>query len=126
MTAREGRGLLSRLFGRKPAPPPPVIDRRDNSEDWRVGDLAVCLVDGEWEPVDTGPRIGDVRRVSGIEERVGHVSKALLVCLTFGEFPGFAYSSASFRKIRPDAEPCEEEFTALIKRGRKMPKRVGV
>jgi hypothetical protein len=89
---------------------------------WEVGDLALC--------VDVGPAvwaggkiecdgtyIGKLKK--GCVYRVARIGKneyaeALMMECGAG---GFVHR---FRKIKPDTEPCEEEFTVLIKRGRKV------
>jgi hypothetical protein len=70
------------------------------SDNWQVGDLAVCIND-EWDGCLAGnPRRGDILRVS-----------------FYGKNQRHGWSAEMFRKIRPDTEPCDAEFTALIKRG---------
>lgn len=89
---------------------------------WQVGDLAVAVMsnDGEWVDddgyaTDEGPEPNGVYRVAAIE------LEACEYQLAFEEFDNEWFFPAScFRKIKPDTEPCEEEFTVLIKRGRKV------
>ena len=111
---------------KKKAQPSQPKDLRDDSEGWLVGDLALCLT-SNW-PGHTGPRSGEVYRVSSVIEgpvTCGPDIGALVVALNFGEvFSWEAYNCRGFRKIRPDTEPCEAEFTALIKRGARKPVRV--
>lgn len=82
---------------------------------WQVGDLALCVDDGP-------PNLDFVRCVAGNYYTVRNV-----VCngagLVFNEIENpcaVGYKQDRFRKIKPDTEPCEEEFTVLIKRGRKV------
>ena len=86
--------------------------------DWQVGDLALCVDDSPNRSAghngglkkDKVYRVSDLAlfpegiglRLYGLPEPKG--------CLS-GYFNG-----QRFRKIKPDTEPCEEEFTVLIKR----------
>lgn len=93
------------------------------SAGWQVGDLAVCTRPAApWMGVlgcglVEGPAKNGVYQVSQVEARESWGGET---GLRFVEFP-LAYHSKFFRKIRPDTEPCEAEFTTLIKRGRKVP-----
>jgi len=117
-------GFFSRLFGRKPEPPR-IEDRRVMNEDWRVGDLAKCLAQGgTWDGDGIGPQKFEVMRVIAVLEALNEARTARVYGLKFREYPG-SFVCTNFRKIRPDAEPCEEEFAALIKRGRKVPSECG-
>lgn len=115
--------FLSRIFGRKPEPPVSPPDMRDMSEGWKVGDLAVCI-EGPWFPMP-GPGKGEINRVTEVYDGIAThgVVGGRAYFLRFQRYVGIRYATNCFRKIRLDAEPCEEEFTALIKRGRKLPKR---
>jgi hypothetical protein len=93
---------------------------------WEVGDLALCLVEGEVDCSHCGlthtglasPAKGEVARVSALGPGIGSRNGCFALVLCFdGERLGLA---SRFRKIKPDTEPCEEEFTVLIKRGRKV------
>jgi hypothetical protein len=102
------------------------------SEDWKVGDLAVC--------VDAGPSrrpatwVTHHRLCSQLREGTAYLVEA--ICITAkGEvglvLRGFDYRTptgtnvpgwnpARFRKIRPDEhEDCEPEFVELLKRSKK-------
>lgn len=92
------------------------------SAGWEVGDLALCVapsegvwIDDDGQECDGGPQPDGIYRVAGIEINVSEYQLA---------FEGFAeddfYCAQYFRKIKPDTEPCEAEFTTLIKRGRKV------
>lgn len=90
---------------------------------WEVGDLALCV----------RARPGQMRRAPN-PCKVGVIYKVdkVVVCRDTGvlglgfegiNFPDCklnATSACDFRKIKPDTEPCEEEFTVLIKRGKKV------
>lgn len=91
--------------------------------DWQVGDLALC-VDAKPCPHfgNTGLVEGViytvvkvyVPEIGGASARFGRCTGLELRELESGTAHGF--SAPRFRKIKPDAEPCEEEFTVLIKR----------
>ena len=95
------------------------------SDDWQVGDLAVCVVYGR-VPIAGGHSRGDnlpprglVCKVVGVEPHLwdngpnaGKPYGGIRLCLE----GGFDSASFRFRKIRPDNEPCEEEFVTLLKR----------
>ena len=81
---------------------------------WEIGDLALKVVGGVMPS-------GTVARVVGIDYRLlplrggGPPSIGLILEGWETGVDGFWYAP-HFRKIKPDAEPCEEEFTVLIKR----------
>lgn len=113
--------LFSRLFGRKRA-----IEDRRQSNNWKAGDLAVCVQD-DWLP-DIGveriaaPAIGEVRRVRAVADVTFKrgVREYALNLETYGDS---WMSCFAFRKAVEDTEPAEAEFTALIKRPVKKPVR---
>jgi hypothetical protein len=73
---------------------------------------------GFWTGADC-PEKNTIARVVGLETDVldnGYVTGELVLLFECGK-SGLAFR---FRKIKPDTEPCEEEFTVLIKRGRKV------
>lgn len=113
--------LFSRLFGRKPKPAPlkqaPLRDRRHMNEDWRVGDLAVCLY-GNWaHALSDDPARGEINRVSFVCDGVDHSGRIRTYGLGFvDKSQSHAWATTCFRKVRPDTTEAEEEFTALIKR----------
>lgn len=85
---------------------------------WEIGDLALCVDDGpaiwlQGMPECNGEYIGKLRKgriyqIALIGGESG-LTAFLMEC-------GAGGLSHRFRKIKPDAEPCEEEFTVLIKR----------
>lgn len=107
---------LSRIFSRQPEPPR-IIDQRGLNEDWRVGDLALCLHSG-WVPPDPAhPRAGDLLRVSAISDGVAIGTNHLISALGFeGKPVDQFWSCFGFRKVRPDQTAATDDFTALIKR----------
>ena len=89
------------------------------SDDWQGGDLAECLTENWDYDWSYNPRVGDILRVSVVGLHLGELA------LGFESKPQrHGWEASAFRKIRSDAEPCEAEFTALIKRGARKPVRV--
>ncbi len=93
------------------------------SAGWQVGDLALCIKRGLWRGTIIGelratpaPSYNEIRRV----RRVGILPNTGLTVLWLEGYEGdaicFSFTARRFRKIKPDTEPCEEEFAALIKR----------
>jgi hypothetical protein len=88
------------------------------SDDWQVGDLAVCVDASNPDCPAYGVVEGRIYVVSGLYVgnsgrlglnlagvNLGRTYRAVLAC--------------RFRKIRPDEqEPCEAEFVTLLKRNR--------
>jgi hypothetical protein len=91
------------------------------SDDWNIGDLAVCVDDSPRYP---SHRVlvenGRVYRVSGLSQ-MSDGEPSLFLDGVIGWLPGeekpWPYRAHRFRKIRPDAlEECEAEFVTLLKR----------
>jgi len=87
---------------------------------WEVGDLALCVAVPKFCPCGCGESMlvtkGQVLRVTKVLGDSG---------LCFEGIPNetvnhYGIKAKYFRKIKPDTEPCEEEFTVLIKRGRRV------
>ena len=98
--------FLARLFGRKPKPP---VDRRGWSEDWQVGDVALCISDMWHLQFADDPKRGDVLRVCGLVEGLNTTGKAIISALQFeGKPANHAWAEKMFQKIRP-AEQCFTE-----------------
>ncbi len=98
--------FLARLFGRKPKPP---IDRRGWSEDWQVGDVAVCVIDAWTVDWPENPKRGDTLRVSGLIEGIAITGEAIFSALKFeGKTASRSWPNECFQKIRP-AEQCFTE-----------------
>lgn len=87
-------------------------------DDWQVGDLALCIEDSDVDGVKMEVNIGQVYSVAEVhpndEDLFVDDAPSGIVLILSGLEPGFC--SSCFRKIKPDTEPCEEEFTVLIKR----------
>lgn len=85
---------------------------------WQVGDLALCIEDRDIDGVKMEVNIGQVYSVTEVhhndEDLFADDAISGIILILSGLEPGFC--SSCFRKIKPDAEPCEEEFTVLIKR----------
>ena len=90
------------------------------SAGWQVGDLALCI--GSTGTMRTGPaaagsttpRKGQLYTVIGVLTHLGDVG--LIIEGHPSAHKTTSWLSTSFRKIKPDTEPCEEEFALLIKR----------
>jgi hypothetical protein len=97
------------------------------SEDWKVGDLALCI-DGRPNPGikrNVGIEVGRTYRVAGLtagptkHDLYGTSPCGLLIEGLLSGGRGGAFSCLRFRKIRPDEhEDCEPEFVELLKRSR--------
>lgn len=114
-----------RIFGRKPAAPPPE-DLRHLGEEIRAGDLVECISDSWLEVWPFNPVAGDILRVVGVREGVGRSMSgdAMIIGLRFEGKPNDRWWSRwSFRKLVQQHAPAEEEFTALIKRPVRKPVR---
>jgi hypothetical protein len=82
---------------------------------WQVGDLALCVNDTPTKYWGYCPvKKGGVYKVVGFDLVARPNSDLGNGIGLFLE--GVGVSVKRFRKIKPDAEPCEEEFTVLIKR----------
>lgn len=114
--------MIGRLFRRRRRPSPPIEDLR-TSEDWRVGDLALCVSD-HWErPEPCDPHVGDVLRVSAVCTGVTP-DNHLIIGLRFeGKPQTTAWSNISFCKITPTQEPADEEFRVFLKDSLRAPVR---
>lgn len=90
------------------------------SAGWQVGDLALCIGPSGTKRIGpaavgyTKPRQGQLYTVIGVLTHLGDVG--LVIQGHPSAHKTTAWLSTAFRKIKPDTEPCEEEFTALIKR----------
>lgn len=88
---------------------------------WQVGDLALCIDDSPGFRDLPSPCIkGRIYQVEGVYVSPSYAIDAgkvglFLVGVKVPSKSG-AINASRFRKIKPDAEPCEEEFTVLIKR----------
>ena len=93
---------------------------------WEVGDLALSLgsTKGEVGSLSTFDD-GGIYRVLAVRGGRLDYDGMPSVGLYFGSEHcgtngGKWLAAKNFRKIKPDTEPCEEEFTTLIKRGAKQ------
>lgn len=83
------------------------------SDDWQVGDVALCVKGGRWFNAD-GPNPG------GPEiDRVYSVCRIYDGFLGFPDWAGQLWDSACFRKVRPDdPKACDREFETLLNRSK--------
>jgi hypothetical protein len=93
------------------------------SDDWKVGDLALCIEDApcpHWGP--SPYRRGQSYTVAAVVVSPSGVDKGQVGLSLEGiAIPGpmNAANAARFRKIRPDKhEDCEPEFVTLLKRSK--------
>lgn len=103
--------LWSRLFGGKS--PSKARDMRDNSDNWRVGDMALC-VDGRW--ATQGPRTGSVHRVTMVAEGISThgIPGVLVIALSFTEFGTVGFWTGAFRRQRPNESEAREQWTQML------------
>lgn len=93
---------------------PPVGNDRA-ADDWRTGDLAVCITGGSWTHLWSGMRVdgpkeGELLRVVAVGFGMGHHA------LTF-HGGGSWWTAVCFRKVRPNnREACDPRFAQLIRK----------
>lgn len=106
-------------FRKKPKPPV-VVDRRENGNGWREGDLAECIADNWIEGTGDDPKTGEIYRVSAIQDAVNHRNIRCIFLWFEGMRDG--YNTQDFRKIvlTHDANEVEEGIIAKIKRAAKQ------
>lgn len=105
--------LLRRIFSRKPKPP---VDRRGWSEDWQVGDVAVCVISDFTADWSDNPKRGDVLRVSGFREGITVCGTSVVSGLSFfGKPETHAWPNECFQKIRPAEQCFTEAMRNLLK-----------
>ena len=109
---------FKKWLGKKDKPMPPI------NEDWCVGDVAVCI-DGNWIG-GGGPAEGSMHRVTAVIAGVSAHNKGCRVWgLGLAAWSGY-WDVTAFRKVRPDANACDEEFKTWIKRVARKPQPVGM
>jgi hypothetical protein len=90
------------------------------SAGWQVGDLALNVGRVDGVPIGppakgfSKPRKGRIYNVEGVITHKGEIG--LIIEGHPSSHGTTAWHHAVFRKIKPDTEPCEEEFALLIKR----------
>ena len=107
-----------------PAPPPAqAIGKLPRmNEDWRPGDLAVCIAD-DWR-VPPGeeclghPRKDDVLMVTRVAPSQSYPRLRRVWGLTFRGYSTRKYDATCFRKVVPDVSSDETELSERIKRCR--------
>ncbi|TXH10346.1 MAG: hypothetical protein E6R03_15540 [Hyphomicrobiaceae bacterium] len=106
-------------FKRKSAPPSSNSepeDQRHMSDDWKAGDLAECINAGFISvPGMVHPKLGDVLRVSAVDEGPDSVLGIQIIALRFEGRGNCGWDNRNFRKLRPTTEPAEQEFTVWLK-----------
>lgn len=81
-----------------------------DATDWAPGDLAECIVGGDWVSIaggqpKSGPKLGQVSRVVSVEPDVGSLRGVFW--LTLAGFGNEQYISTHFRKVIPRADQAE-------------------
>lgn len=82
------------------------------SDDWQVGDLALCIKQGAWTVDGIGPSAGDIDTVTGVD--VDPVDGTFLTLAKWPDKGPFRnwYFADRFRKIRPH-QPDEEDVETI-------------
>ena len=84
------------------------------SAGWQVGDLALCVVSSKLT------QAGQIYKIIRIWQHPSHGMAFDFEGVNNGSEYGpeghWGFNPCRFRKIKPDTEPCEEEFAMLIKR----------
>ena len=91
----------------------------EKSEEWAVGDLAVCDVYGPWFNDGTDPVVGPVHdqviRVAAVYQNAP-IGVGVCLALEFDEYPDELFPARDFRRITPDHSAAEDRrIVALIK-----------
>ena len=107
-------------FRRKPAPMP---DKRGWNEDWRVGDLALCVTDAWTDFIVNAPLPGQVLTVTELREGPAVNGEGLVSGLAFEGRP-FFWHCAGFRKLRPNERAARETWQALLRNPTETPEPV--
>lgn len=115
------------MFGwfrkRTPAPLPTIEFDPRMSDDWHVGDVAVCITSDWCTCTGQDPRKGDRLTVSHVLTGlyIGDINRGG-IGLSFAEKPAdMAWHNLGFRKLRPDARAAESTFTAWLKETLRVP-----
>lgn len=79
-----------------------------DGEDWKVGDLAICLVDFRGCPCGTchqiAPKKGEISRVTGV-----HLIAEQLWLALEKRPAKMVWLAAHFRKVEPDTQPAADD-----------------
>ena len=107
-------------FRKKLTPPPTILDRRDWNDDWKVGDIAECIVEADgwgdlWKPWERVPK-GQRFTVAGFKESDDAIcedGRCSAYFLIFAETKK-TYPTQCFRKVRPVASEDSEIVTRIL------------
>lgn len=105
-------------FRKKPEPPKEPEKPGPLNEDWKVGDLAICIEQAEnWilHPGSDVPTQGTSYRVTRLFQDVGYHDPDHIHWFIALKDMNNAYTAFSFRKVRQDEEECTTEFAETIK-----------
>ncbi len=106
-------------FRKREAPKPPIVDGRVWNEDWKVGDIAECIVDGvnrRWHKNCQPwlrPAFGQQFIVVGFSEGEGIGTNSLRYFLKLKDWPVEVVTTA-FRKVRPVATEKSEVVERIL------------
>lgn len=111
-------------FGRRKPLPPTEIDKR-MTEDWRVGDLAVCIFE-DWEiHWPENPKINDLLRVAAVDVAFSFMQEKRFIALGFeSKPPQKRWNNTAFRKANNANEPGTMNIDEMIRRHSKQPQEV--
>lgn len=104
------------------------LERATDAEQWQPGDMAECIVQGDWIMAETGqdspgPQLSETRIVAKVRVKRCPVRGEVILWLGFARYPEKIFDASFFRKVRPSADEhiaAESAFTGLI---RKQPAR---
>lgn len=92
------------------------------ADDWQIGDLALCVKNGQWYDADGGCehygipiRSGMVLSVRRVGQAIGHPCKALWLEGVEDRVSPAGFGSIRFRKIRPLTDEEREAFEADLR-----------
>ena len=97
-------------------------------EQWQPGDLAECIVQGDWVMAETredspGPQLSETRIVTKVRAKRCPVRGEVILWLGFARYPGRIFDASFFRKVRPSADQQIAAESAFIDLIRKQPAR---
>ncbi|MFC3100375.1 hypothetical protein [Altererythrobacter lauratis] len=90
--------------------------------EWRSGDLALCIKQGQWrdsatqEYVDFGPRAGALLTVCWVMDGAA-MGRGSGLLLNFAPWPRDFFAARNFVKITPDAKAVDERVAIALPGG---------
>ena len=83
-------------------------------DDWKPGDLALCVATEPWKQVSGWPHDGPVPECGCIYTVESVWFWGNTQCLCLHEFPDTGYGAKKFRKVRPVAEEAESTAQRIL------------